>query len=421
MTKDEWLSIINKVDEKYISELSDHHLKNYLSKKEPSKEDITVKPQYIKMEETSRFPFKKAAIAVAAVVCVAAAGIFMRVNNKPQTSSPNDSVTISDSGTTQPVGDVSGTGNYAAEFNYTIPQDLSTRVPKIRLKSRKLDEELVKNALLRGKTISKETEEPRAAFYYTSDDCRLTVFRDGSITFFDDKVFGRSCDYGSVVPLFNDITYTNDEELKAFSRKDAVERVNKILDEIGIENYGEPHITAVTPEMGNAKLSEGVSLNFGSDYTPWTDNDGVYILRYPIKINGVNVSADPVKAAGTGATIDGTEIRAYVAKDGVFYLETGTIYDIVSGNEETIDFKFDAEYASNDLKNYYSKLMLEYPTFFTECKLEYIPTEITSDGEYIFAPAWCFSGYRLKGPDLDVVKHFAEYYYVDTGIRYGGY
>jgi len=102
MTKDEWLNIVNKIDDEFIDELANDQLRrNQINEKIFSRREVVVlKPQYYRPDSPKPgTAFKKAMIAVAAVICVAAAGIFIRANNKPETMSPNDSVSISETST----------------------------------------------------------------------------------------------------------------------------------------------------------------------------------------------------------------------------------------------------------------------------------------------------------------------------------
>ncbi len=96
MTNDEWLNIINKIDDEFIDELVNDQLhRNQANEKKSSgKEEVVLKPKYYRPDPSpkSGTAFKRVMIAAAAVVCVAAAGIFIRVKNKPQTVSPDDSL-----------------------------------------------------------------------------------------------------------------------------------------------------------------------------------------------------------------------------------------------------------------------------------------------------------------------------------------
>ncbi len=91
MTRKEWLSAVNKIDDKYINELADYQLKKKQAgeKKTSEEAEVVLRPKYFRPDQSpkSGTAFKRMMIAVAAVVCVVAAGVFIRVNNKPQTVS----------------------------------------------------------------------------------------------------------------------------------------------------------------------------------------------------------------------------------------------------------------------------------------------------------------------------------------------
>lgn len=331
--------------------------------------------------------------------------------------------------TTQPfVGTVSKkVGD--VEFNYDISADLPTQATKIKLKPKDLDKELVKNVLLSGKTVISEYENYR---FETSDGSLLCFWDGGSyIDFSDGKVDDSRNNVITIPNSYDYFCYSNSKQLKSFSSQNAVERVNKLLDEIGVENYGEPCIIPVSAETGNAHLKEDGVFTTNKDqskddYDLWTEDDELYILKYRFKFNGTDLCSGKLKTLGTAKSIQGAEITAYVNKDTIFHLEIHSWYDVVSLDEGMVDFKFNAGHASNALIDHYSKLAsVKYPTFFTECKLEYVPTEYAENNEIIFMPAWCFIGYQQKGLTadipIDIPRDFAEYYYAETGIRAGSF
>lgn len=309
-----------------------------------------------------------------------------------------------------------------AEFNYEISTDLPTQMPKIKLKPKQIDEELVKKVLLRDKTINPEADRPDWVIE-TTDGSVLCIGGDW-ISFADGRVDDNRSNFATIANTYNRFSLSSSEQLTSFSSREAVERVNKILDELGIENYGEPYIIPISHEVGNADLKKyGVHTTnrdqSRDDYDLWTEDDGIYILKYRLDLNGTDICSGNLKTPDSIKTIQGADITAYVTKDLVFYLEVGSWYDVVSLNEEPADLKFSAGYASDSLITLYSKIStLKYPTSFTDCKMEYVPAEYTDNGEIIFTPAWCFRGYQLRGPNYDSFYDCAEYYYAETGIRY---
>lgn len=310
-----------------------------------------------------------------------------------------------------------------AEFNYEISPDLPTQMPKIKLKSKQLDDELVKNVMLRDKTVNPDADRPDWVIETT--DGSLLQFSYG-FTYYDGGVDDNRSNFLTIAGTYNEFCLSSSEQLKSFSSQEAIERVNKILDELGIENYGEPCIIPVFPEMGNARLKKyGVATTnkdqSKDDYDLWTEDDGIYILKYRLDLNGNYICSGNLKTPDSVKNVPGADITAYVNKDLVLYLDINSWYDVISLNEGTADLKFSAGYASSTLIELYSKISsLKYPIFFTECKLEYVPSEYADNNEIVFTPAWCFTGYQNKGFDDDVLRDCAEYYYAETGKRYMG-
>lgn len=308
------------------------------------------------------------------------------------------------------------------DFSYEISPDYPTQLPKIRLKRKNFDEDLCKSILLRDKTIAPNAERPD--WLIETTDGSLLQFSYG-FTFFDGRVDDNRSNFVTIPGYFDNFCNSSDEQLKSFPSGDAIERVNKLLGDLGIENYGKPCIIPVSPEMGNDILNERGVLTTNKDqsrddYDLWTDDDGIYILKYRLNFNGTDVCSGDMKTLGTARVIPGAEITAYVNKDLIFYLDVTSLYEAVSSNEGTVDLKFGTGYASDALIEHYSKISsVKYPTYFTECRLEYVPVETVDNNEIIFASAWCFAGYRLRTENY--VEDFAEYYYADTGVRYGSY
>lgn len=96
MTKDEWLNIIDKIDDDFIDELANDQLQRKQVSEEILSEEAeeALKPRLIKIESSSKSgSFFKIAI-IAAVVCVV--GVFVGVNSRRQII-PGDSTSSEDS------------------------------------------------------------------------------------------------------------------------------------------------------------------------------------------------------------------------------------------------------------------------------------------------------------------------------------
>ena len=311
------------------------------------------------------------------------------------------------------------------ELNYEISPDLPTQIPKIKLKRKEFDIELCKSVLLHDKTIIPGEID---WVITTSDDCQLIIGGD-RLEFYNNSMAETPKQYGMFAVLFNKFCRTGSIQLKSFSSMEAIEQVNKIFDELGIENYGEPGVVTVTPEEANAYLKKMISAqgegdNTGQEeYTLWENDDGFYILKYRFNYNGIDICADNLKTPGTSRSVKGSDIMVCISKEGLFMIKTKTgMYDVISLDEGTVELKYNAKYASDQLVEHYSKIVaVRFPTFFTECKLEYIPFEYVDDREAVFTPAWCFMGYTSMDDDGYLRNDHAAYYYADTGRSYGGF
>ncbi len=248
MTKNEFLNIFNDIDDEFLNELAAVQLRKKRVNENNSsrKEEVVLKPQYFRPDSyyKSGTPFKKVMIAVAAVVCVVAAGIFIRISNKPRTVSPNDSTGVSsgdDLGSNSTIPFPDGIVNKKLDnvtFDFKINSDDPTELPKIKLKEKQIDAEILKNTLLSGKTITDKNERNlmrggKQTTYKTSDKCVLLV-SPGNFSFSDGSIGDTSKNFGTVANYYDKYCNSNNEELAAFYRADVIQRVKKIIGEVGV-------------------------------------------------------------------------------------------------------------------------------------------------------------------------------------------
>ncbi len=431
MTNDEWLNIINKIDDEFIDELVNDQLQRDQAneKKSSGKEVVVLRPKYYRPDPSQKSgkPFKKVMIAAAAVVCVAALGIFIRVKNKPQVVPPNESIGAASGDTT------SGTSGLPVPENLILDLDLPENTPSelsaLKLTLKKWDKEEMENLLLDGKEIEEKIERecdfyPNEMHYsYDTKDQFRIYFEPGRFCIDDKAALGGEFKYGSVDSYGQYDYMASDEELSAFSREDAVKRVNKVLDELGIENYGKPKITPITADFANGVLAlmKGHTNKNGEafDYTPWTAENEIYVLRYPLVYEFAELSDDSLMIPQKLWGVDGSYIDAVVTKDKIIRIYGSDIYDENYEVTNKIPVNYDSAQALEKLKEFYSNLALDTPIKFYKCKLVYMPSDVTDDFMTVsYTPAWQFYGYsESEEPPHD--KHQQkQYFYVDTGYRY---
>lgn len=427
MTKDEWLNIINKIDDEFIDELANDQLhRNQVNEKKSPRKEVVLMPQYFRPDSSfkSGTPFKKVIIAVAAVVCVVAVGIFIRVKNKPDIVSPNDSTGASSGNISLETSGLPVPENLILGLD--LPENTPSELSALKLTLKKWDKEEMENLLLDGKEIEEKSERecdfyPNEMHYsYDTKDQFRVYFEPGRFCIDDKAALGGEFKYGSVDSYGQYDYMASDEELSAFSREDAVKRVNKVLDELGIENYGEPKISPITAEFANTVLAsiKEHNDNIGGefDYTPWTAEDEIYILRYPLVYELAELSDDSLMIPQKLWGVDGSYIDAVVTKDKIIRIYGSDIYDENYEVTNKIPVNYDSAQALEKLKEFYSNLALDTPIKYYKCKLVYMPSDVTDDFMTVsYTPAWQFYGYSESEEGKYQQK---QYFYADTGYRY---
>ncbi len=315
------------------------------------------------------------------------------------------------------------------EFRYELPA-MPDGAPKIKLKIKEWNADDVKTLFLSDKQIS-ETEENNSGKEYvfgTSDNCSLTVSA-GGISFIDANEGNNSFEYRSVASFYDEVCYAGETELADFPSNDAIKSVDILLDRLGISNYGEPTVIPITPQMANEYYNNygGSAIKDGSEtvFSEWTENNGVYVLKYPLVYNGYNISMSRFRVSNSNIKSGGTYITAYVSKDKVFYFKAKDIYDAACESIGEVRIKYNADSLSNALIDFYSKQVSLQAKTFNKCRLEYIPYERNDwdSRETIFVPALAFCGYSSENLEsgLAVMSDIGEYFYADTGVRYDLY
>lgn len=323
------------------------------------------------------------------------------------------------------------TDNLLLDMN--VPASSPNTVSSLKLTLKKWDAEHMKKVLLEGGTII-ESYENDCQFYpgekhYSFDTDKLSVFWEpGKFGYSDKSALGGEFKYGSVYYQVTDDFAANDEELSAFSRKDAVNRVNEFLEKIGITNYGEPKIAPIRAELANEVLSgfkkRGEDNGESFNYTPWTEEEECYYLRYPLLYNDMELSVDMINIPKKEWSVIGTYIEAVVSKNKIIRIMGNDIYSetIEMADEISIEYSFDK--AVELLKNYYSKLAFDRQTAYYSCELVYFPHDVSDDHMTVtFMPVWRFNGYYCYYFDEtqpNKKRQQNQYFYADTGYRYIG-
>ena len=215
-----------------------------------------------------------------------------------------------------------------------------------------------------------------------------------------------------------------DGELPNYSRSEAVEKVDNIIEELDIKNTGTPRVYAVTPEEINDKTKDRpYSEDKNGEPKPRPEvgeNDGIYIIQYPMMYGNVQM-AEHETPCNEKMSPMGSNITAIVSKEKLVYFDFGFDGADAAYNEgEMIPFKYDAKAALDVLVKEYSKKIIDQPTEIYSCKPVYLLTKIENDKNWTFSPMWEF-GCLTRNEKGELTKHYYEYVKPDLGVVYDEY
>lgn len=316
-------------------------------------------------------------------------------------------------------------------FDFNAPANVPDEKPSIKLTLKKWDKDELERLLLDGREIEEQAERDCLFYpgekhysYDTKDQFRI-IFEPGWLVIDDKDTLGGKYKYGSVFTYPENCTASG-EELAAFSREDAVNRVNALIDMLGITNYGEPLITPIKADFANEVLASraGSKDKHGNEfeYTPWTADEEMYVLNYPFVFENTELAmfGFGIPQSNNKASVQ-PGISAAVTKDKIISLSASGVYSASYETVENIPVNYDFNKIFNELKKFYSNYVPEQPITYYSGKSVYIPREMTDDEMTVtFVPGWEFLGYSelwdMPSPFDRYQEH--QYFYADTGYRY---
>lgn len=314
----------------------------------------------------------------------------------------------------QPISDTIG-GDENNSDSVETSEAVGDKIPSVTLVPRKWDNKKIIDYFLSGKTISKTSEyesddfpDEKRYVYDTEDDLRLILER-GRITF-DNKALLLEFSYG-YIQTFLDNSYYEDlnGELASLSKASATDTVTRVLNDIGINNFGEPEIYAVTAADAKKICSNEFEI------ADWTSDNEVYIMKFPLIYEDVPIIQKAVAIGETDIGFHGSYIDAIVSKDGVISLKLNGIQSEEYQTNESVEIKIGADTAKQKLFDYYPETGELSPPEIIGWHLVYFPTAKQGD-TYVFEPYWQFDCMKT-GDTIGNSKH-TEYVNVHTGVRY---
>lgn len=320
-----------------------------------------------------------------------------------------------------------------ASVSQTNHENLKSR--SIHLKN--FDEEQIKKVFLKKRTVIDSYESHNEWFptykdnYYEFDDESYVRTEPGSLNYQDEFYFNRT--YESVI---SDLSYFirsdiedvfKKTELEGMNKDKAIESVRELLNEVGMDDLGEPEVYAL--DLDSLK-SEWEDYQTKQEESPrqWEKKDEAYLVIFPIIYDNVNVTNKGYIDQANQIPVTGSRIMGVVNREGVINLTCRGIYEIGGALEENIT-PITIETALEKIKEKYKNTLLTDPIRITHISLEYVPTVSSGDDiSHQLIPAWVFTAQQMvnysdeeKGP-ATVATEFTIMINAETGmeIRNGG-
>lgn len=331
-------------------------------------------------------------------------------------------------------------------LDLNMPENIPDEFPTVKLTLKMWDKEEIERLFLSGKEIetAEEYDEkffPGEKFYYwKATDGIVVSVCPGGFCYDDYSELDGEYKYGSVYGFSKDDCdliddcYATNGELAAFSSADADKRAREMISKLGITNLGEPRVIAVRAEFANMVLSytKEDADKYGNEFeaTPWTEDEEIYILRYPQVFENTALAmfgtTYEYTDANSGFALKDPGVIAVVSKDKILSLTILTAFSEEHDIAEKITVNCNADKAFDMFKEYLSNLVPTSTTKYYGCKPVYIPYRGTSDNMTVnFKPAWEFAGYSSTEYDdeSELEKYLYrsqkyEYIWADTGHRY---
>lgn len=297
----------------------------------------------------------------------------------------------------------------------TLPAETVTELPKINVKIMEWNEEQHKNIFLSGKenlVHEEHTCEPfpdeKQHVFHTGEGAEGDAgyafgYEPGELSMqnYGSGVFG----YGTLRTFLGHAHLEDiftDNSISLLSKDDAIERCTDILKAVGITNYSEPTVYAVTVDKANAFWKEELYTD-AEQYKAWSSADEeVYIMRFPLKYGDIKVATSGANYWATYGPVGyfvGSRVDFVVTKDGIHSLDARKIFSPEYETGDTVKINCSAENALKiAAEQYDSKSIdgLKYKIF--DCNLVYVAHD-QDEKNFTLVPMWEIEAAYYRGDD----------------------
>lgn len=302
------------------------------------------------------------------------------------------------------------------KFNFGLNENYPSEVPVIKAKMRNFDVEALKARFIDGKDIIKETPNDHGGAFHTSDGITLYA-NQGRFSYTVEHLFGDAekrevysaqSNAASNLRYFFTDYHQLDSELEGFSRAEALERANELVEELDIKFLGEPSVYAFTLEELETYL--GKSMRFDKDGSKaevqLTKEDEFYLVRYYGEYGGITMPGE-IERIFEDAFAYNTQVDIILTKDSLVKFTCNHVFDSIEAIDTT-QMKCGADTAISKVYEYYRAKdnVMDYRLEYDSFGISYVTYKCDYNaGEVTFKPLWHLAGrqyYNTDGVSGDV-------------------
>lgn len=302
------------------------------------------------------------------------------------------------------------------KFNFDVNGDYLSEVPVIKAKMRIFDLEALKARFIDGKDIIKETPNDHGGAFHTSDGITL-VANQGRFSYTVEHLFGDAekrevysaqSNAASNLRYFFTDYHQLDSELEGFSRAEALERANNLVEEFDIKFLGEPSVYAFTLEELETYLDKSMRFDKEGNKTrvQLTKEDEFYLIRCYGEYGGITMPGE-IGRIFEDAFDYNTQVDIILTKDSLVKFDCDFVFDSIEAIDTT-QIKCGADTTISKVYEYYRAKdnVMDYRLEYDSFGISYVTYECDYNaGEVTFKPLWHLAGrqyYNTDGVSGDV-------------------
>lgn len=190
------------------------------------------------------------------------------------------------------------------------------------------------------------------------------------------------------------------DDLSSLSSEEAKKQVEKVLQGLSLETYGQPEVYALSADRLNelanqnrstTKMEDLAKMDSDSYSHVYSSDDEVYILRYRAALNGIPVTGSSYQDGSSDSYYSGSTVEAWVSNKGIMRFNVSlAVYTPTPAQESQTIVPLDE--ALNKAADKYSQVITDSTISIRKIRLEYVPRSLPGDSNTVhYSLTWYLS------------------------------